>query len=168
MRPILALALLAVLGFAGAGCGATKTIVVNVETNSLATKIANRHTGTTGTITVVAPTTTTVSNVKPDTQIRCKAGSGASVLAVSLVASRWRQAAGTSGNGSSSVSMKLTPLHDGSSGSRADQRTRNLPVVGVSHRRPARLRLHNPRLGQCSGVTPEGARAVVPYESLAS
>lgn len=32
MRPILALALLAILGLAATGCGATKKIVVNVET----------------------------------------------------------------------------------------------------------------------------------------
>ena len=34
MRPILALALLAVLGFAATGCGATKKIVVHVDTNA--------------------------------------------------------------------------------------------------------------------------------------
>jgi hypothetical protein len=44
MKTRIALALLAVLGFAAAGCGATKKIVVNVDTNSLATKIATEYT----------------------------------------------------------------------------------------------------------------------------
>jgi hypothetical protein len=45
MKPLVALALVAVLGFAVVGCGATKKIVVDVNTNSLALKAGNEYTG---------------------------------------------------------------------------------------------------------------------------
>jgi hypothetical protein len=67
VKAILVLPLLAVLGFTVAGCGATKKIVVNVRTNSLSTEIANDYPRT---ITVVG--TTTISNVKAGTRIKCK------------------------------------------------------------------------------------------------
>ena len=48
MKAILALASLVVLGSAATGCGATKKIVVKVDTNSPATNIALNYTGSRG------------------------------------------------------------------------------------------------------------------------
>ena len=65
VRSIFALVLLAVLGFSVAGCGATKKIVLHVDTTP-ATPVFGQ------TITVVGPTTTTIANVKTGTRIGCK------------------------------------------------------------------------------------------------
>ena len=48
MKAIVALAALVVLGAAATGCGATKKIVVKVDTNSLSTNVALNYTGTRG------------------------------------------------------------------------------------------------------------------------
>jgi hypothetical protein len=68
VKAILALALLALLGFGVAACGATTKIDVKVNTNSLATEIAN---GEARTITVAGSATTTIPNVKTGTRISC-------------------------------------------------------------------------------------------------
>lgn len=75
VRAATTLALLMVLGLAAAGCGATKKIVVNVNTNSLATKIANAYSPT---ITVNS-TTATIANAKTGTFIPCKGWIGPGV-----------------------------------------------------------------------------------------
>ena len=69
------MALLAVLGFAGAACGGTKKIVVNVNTNSQVTKIANDYAPTI----TVSSTTTTIANVNTGTRILCKGWQGPGV-----------------------------------------------------------------------------------------
>jgi hypothetical protein len=76
VKVILSLALLALLGFAAAGCGASKKIVVKMRTNSLATEIANNEART---ITVVGSATTTIPNVKTGTRIVCQGWPGRGV-----------------------------------------------------------------------------------------
>jgi hypothetical protein len=76
VKAILALALLALLGFLAAGCGATKKIVVKVETSSPSTTIADVGPGT---ITVVGSATTTIPNVTTGTRIKCKGWPGRGV-----------------------------------------------------------------------------------------
>jgi hypothetical protein len=66
VKAILALALLAVLGFTVAGCGATKKIEAKGSLTAVA--IPNAHAS--HTITVVG--TTTIPNVKSGTRIKCK------------------------------------------------------------------------------------------------
>ena len=65
VKASLTLTLLAFVGFAVSGCGATKKIVLHVDT-------ANR-------ITLAASTTVTISNAKTGTLIKCRGGAGAKV-----------------------------------------------------------------------------------------
>jgi hypothetical protein len=65
VKSTVALALLAVLGFTVAGCGATKKIVSHVDTTPATLAVGK-------TITVAGPTTTTIANVKSGTRIACK------------------------------------------------------------------------------------------------
>jgi hypothetical protein len=65
MKPTAALALLAVLGFTVAGCGATKKIALHAETTPATLAFGK-------TITVAGATTTTSANVKSGTRIACK------------------------------------------------------------------------------------------------
>jgi hypothetical protein len=77
VKAILSLALLALLGFA-AGCGASKKIVVTVQTGSVSIQIANNGTRT---ITVAGSATTTIPNVQTGTRIKCKGWPGRGVKA---------------------------------------------------------------------------------------
>ena len=72
MKPILVLALLAVLGFAAAGCGSGK------KTNSgqYQYTVTLHKNVPSGTITVTGPATTAILNVKTGTHIRCKGWTG--------------------------------------------------------------------------------------------
>ena len=72
MKPILVLALLAVLGFAGAGCGSGK------KTNSgqYQYTVTLHKNVPSGPITVTGTATTSISNVKNGTHIRCKGWTG--------------------------------------------------------------------------------------------
>ena len=75
MKRILALALIAVLGFT-AGCGATKKIVINTETSALAGRIEREITST---VTVDTPTTATITNATSGTSLSCKGWDGQTV-----------------------------------------------------------------------------------------
>ncbi len=70
MKPILALTLLAVLGFAVAGCGSGK------KTNSGQYTVTLRRDVASGPITVTGPATTAILDVKTGTHIRCKGWTG--------------------------------------------------------------------------------------------
>jgi hypothetical protein len=75
MKPSFALALLAVLGFAVAGCGSVK------KTNSGQYTVTLRRGVASGPITVtrspgLRPATTAIQNVKTGTHIRCKGWTG--------------------------------------------------------------------------------------------
>jgi hypothetical protein len=113
MRVIPALVLLTVLGLAAAGCGATKRIVVNVQTNSLATKIANQYPRT---ITVVGSATTTIPNVPRGTRIKCKRWPGRAVVVPPLgsAADVGEGKATVNGTSPTSHEMQLTHREDGS------------------------------------------------------
>ena len=112
MKAILALVLLAVLGFAAAGCGATKKIVVTVQTNSLAAKIADD----TRTITVDGSVTTTIPNVLTGTRIKCKGwpGRGVKVPPPGSGADVGEGRATVNGTAPTSHDMQLTHQEDGS------------------------------------------------------
>jgi hypothetical protein len=66
VKPTLALALLAVLGFTAAGCGATKKKIVVVQGGSVAMTRSPGH------AIRVSGSTTTIPNVKEGTWIACK------------------------------------------------------------------------------------------------
>jgi multidrug efflux pump subunit AcrA (membrane-fusion protein) len=70
MKPIFALALLVILGFAVAGCGSVK------KTNSGQYTVTLRREVPSGPITVTGSATTAILNVKTDTHIRCKGWMG--------------------------------------------------------------------------------------------
>jgi len=76
MKPIFALALLAVLGFAAAGCGSGKKAVSggsDIYTVTLHNNVPS------GPITVAGAAATAISNVKTGTHIRCKGWQGKDV-----------------------------------------------------------------------------------------
>ena len=112
MKATLALVLLVVLGFAAAGCGATKKIVVTVQTNSLAAKIADD----TRTITVDGSTTTTIPNVATGTRIECRGWPGRAVKVPppGTGADVGGGKATANGTASTSHDMQLTHGMDGS------------------------------------------------------
>lgn len=68
MKRFIALALLAVLGFA-AGCGATKKIVVNTQTSALAGRIEKDSNST---ITIDSSTPKRLANAYRGTRLTCK------------------------------------------------------------------------------------------------
>jgi hypothetical protein len=70
MKPIFALALLTVLGFAVAGCGSGKKTYSGRYAVTLHRNVAS------GPITVTGPATTAILNVKTGTHIRCKGWMG--------------------------------------------------------------------------------------------
>ena len=80
MKAILVLALLAVLGFAVTSCGATKKVVVQVQTSPQPTmKVVVTPTGPVHHRTITVVNTVTVANVKAGTRIKCKGWSGRGV-----------------------------------------------------------------------------------------
>lgn len=113
MKATLALALLAVLGVAVAGCGATKRIVVKVDTNSLAAKIGSESAGT---ITVVGAPITTIPKVKTGSRIKCTGwpGRGVKVPPRGSAADVGEGKATVNGTEPTSHDMQLTHLKDGS------------------------------------------------------
>jgi len=113
VKAILALVLLAVLGFAAAGCGATKKVVVSVQTNSLAAKIAYQYART---ITVDGSVTTTIPNVLTGTRIKCKGwpGRGVKVPPPGSGADVGEGRATVNGTAPTSHDMQLTHQEDGS------------------------------------------------------
>lgn len=113
MKTILGLVVLAALGFAGAGCGATKKIVVTVSTSSLPAKIAAAKTRT---ITVVGSTTTAFPNVVSGTTIKCKGwpGRGVKVPPPGSEANVGVGKATPNGTAPPSHGMQVTHLRDGS------------------------------------------------------
>jgi hypothetical protein len=113
VRAIPALVSLTVLGLAATGCGATKKVVVNVQTDSLAAKIATEYTRT---ITVDGSTTTTIPNVATGARIRCKGWPGRAVRVPppGSAADVGEGKATANGTASTSHEMQLTHLADGS------------------------------------------------------
>jgi hypothetical protein len=111
VKAVLALSLLALLGFA-AGCGATKKIVVRVHTGSLSTEIANNETRT---ITVAGSATTTIPNVQTGTRIKCKGWPGRGVKAPAPgTTANVGGGKATPGGAQTSHSVQLTRLANGS------------------------------------------------------
>jgi hypothetical protein len=102
VKAIRALALLAVLGFAAAGCGATKKIVVNVRTTPL------RHI-------MIHGSTATIPNVPTDARIKCRGWRGRAVR-VPPRGSTANVGGGKAmpGGTSSSENMQLTHQENGS------------------------------------------------------
>jgi hypothetical protein len=107
VKAILALALLALLGFA-AGCGATKKIVVRVQTGSVSNNEAR-------TITVAGSATTTIPNVQTGTRIKCKGWPGRGVKAPAPgTTANVGGGKATPGGAQTSHSVQLTRLANGS------------------------------------------------------
>jgi hypothetical protein len=102
VRPLLTLTLLAVLGSAVTGCGATKKVVVNVRTTPLRTV-------------KVLGSTATIPNVPTGTRIICRGWKRAvKVPPPGSEANVGQGRATPSGKASSSKSMQLTHLPNGS------------------------------------------------------
>jgi hypothetical protein len=112
MKPLLALALLAVLGFAAAGCGSAKK-AVSGGPRYIHVVTLHKKAGS-GSITVMG--TTTIPNVATGARIKCKGwpGRGVKVPAPGGEADAGGGTATPSGTGSSSRNMRLTHLENGS------------------------------------------------------
>ncbi len=110
MKAILVLALLAVLGFTVAGCGATKKIAAKGSLTAVAIPNANAP----HTITVVG--TTTITNVKAGTRIKCKGwlGHGVKVPRMGSEANVGGGTAAPNGVPPTSHQMRLNHSENGS------------------------------------------------------
>ena len=110
MKAILVLALLAVLGFTVAGCGATKKIAAKGSLTAVAIPNANGP----HTITVVG--TTTIPNVKAGTRIKCKGwlGHGVKVPRMGSEANVGGGTAAPNGVPPTSHQMRLNHSENGS------------------------------------------------------
>lgn len=113
MKLLLALALLAVLGFAVAGCGSAKK-AVSGGPRYIHVVTLHKKAGSGLIITVTG--TLTIPNVKAGTRIKCKGwpGRGVKVPPPGSEANVGGGTATPSGTGSSSRNMKLTHLENGS------------------------------------------------------
>ena len=111
MKPILVLALLAVLGFAGAGCGSGK------KTNSgqYQYTVTLHKNVPSGPITVTGTATTAISNVKTGTHIRCKGWTGKDMRVPRLGSSLTRgESVKLSGSVAETELLSLTHRENGS------------------------------------------------------
>lgn len=106
MKPLLALALLAVLGFAVAGCGGTETITSGGPPVSVFTRAP----------TIRVSGSATIPNVPTGTRIICKGwpARGVKVPPLGGAANAGAGTATPGGTGSSSRNLKLTHLENGS------------------------------------------------------
>jgi hypothetical protein len=110
MKPILALALLAVLGFAVAGCGSSK----KADSGQYQYSVTLYEKAGSGPITVTG--TTTIANVKTGTRIKCKGwpGRGVKVPPPGSAANVGEGEVTPSGTTHSSRGMQLTHQENGS------------------------------------------------------
>ena len=111
MKPILVLALLAVLGFAAAGCGSGK------KTNSgqYQYTVTLHKNVPSGPITVTGTATTAISNVKTGTHIRCKGWTGKDMRVPRLGSSLTRgESVKLSGSVAETELLSLTHRENGS------------------------------------------------------
>ena len=115
MKPSLALTLLGVLGLAAAGCGATKKIVVKVDTTPPPTGVLST-TNPPGMITVSLGATATASKVKTGTLVRCEGGPSARVppRGVAISKSSWEETVNATTPAPSPAEIRLTHLQNGS------------------------------------------------------